>query len=236
MVVKRIRRLYELNVIRQLIIDATTMIITYMPGKTGQMLRYNYYRRRLKHLGKDVLFEPGVFIGNPEYVSIDDNTWIDRYVIMIAGKPFEGERRICRKPNPKYKGNIGDLTIGKNNHIAPYVFISGLGGVSIGNNITLASGTKLYSFSHHYRDLTNPDDNTIFKFSSRAPHNEQALIQSPVVLEDNCAVGLNSVILPGITVGENSWIGVNSTVSRDIEMNVIASGNPAKPFKKRFPN
>lgn len=234
MIINRIKNSYKLNLMIQLIKDFKIMIITYLPGKAGQILRYNYYKKQLKYLGMNVTFEPGVFILNPVNVSIDDNTWIDKYVILLAGKPFEGERIIYKKNNLNYNGMIGELTIGKNSHIAPYVLISAHGGVKIGNNLTLASGVKLYSFSHHYRDLSNPNSNINYKFSSRVPENEQALILSPVVLEDNCAVGLNSVVLPGVTIGENSWVGVSSVVSHDIPKDVIVSGNPAKPIKNRF--
>ena len=234
MMINRIRNSYKLNLTLRLIKDLRTMIVTYMPGRSGQIIRYNYYKKHLKYLGKNVTFDPGVFILSPASVSIGENTWIDKYVILLAGKPFEGKRQIYKKPNPNYKGVIGEITIGENNHIAPYCLISGHGGVKIGNNLTLASGSKLYSFSHHYRDLTHVNNSTIYKFSSRSPEEEQALILSPVVLEDNCAVGLNCVVLPGVTIRENSWVGVNSVVSQDIPKNVIASGNPAKPFKNRF--
>lgn len=112
------------NRILHLIADFKTMIITYMPGSTGQIIRYNYYKKHLKHLGRNVTFDPGIFILNPGYVSIGDNTWIDKYVILLAGIPCEGKRKIYKKPNPNFDGTIGELTIGKNNHIAPYVLIS----------------------------------------------------------------------------------------------------------------
>ena len=91
--INRIRNSYKLNLPFQFIKDFKTMIITYLPGRSGQIIRYNYYKKHLKHLGKNVTFDPGAFILNPACVSIADNTWIDKYVILLAGKPFEGQRK-----------------------------------------------------------------------------------------------------------------------------------------------
>jgi acetyltransferase-like isoleucine patch superfamily enzyme len=56
--------------------------------------------------------------------------------------------------------------------------------------------------------------------------------EGPVKLEKNCRVGSHSVIMPGITVGENSVIGAFSFVNKDIPPNVLAFGVPAKVIKK----
>lgn len=50
----------------------------------------------------------------------------------------------------------------------------------------------------------------------------------PVVLKKNCKVGANSVVMPNITIGENSIIGANSFVNIDIPANVVAYGTPIK--------
>lgn len=55
---------------------------------------------------------------------------------------------------------------------------------------------------------------------------------SPVIIEDNVWLGINVVVLKGATIGENSVIGANSVVTKDIPANVIAGGNPCKVIKK----
>lgn len=52
--------------------------------------------------------------------------------------------------------------------------------------------------------------------------------EGKVVLKKNCKIGSHSVIMPGVTVGENSVIGAFSFVNNDIPANVIAFGVPAK--------
>jgi acetyltransferase-like isoleucine patch superfamily enzyme len=56
--------------------------------------------------------------------------------------------------------------------------------------------------------------------------------EGQVVLKKNCKIGSHSVVMPGVTVGENSVIGAHSFVNKDIPANVIAYGVPAKVRKK----
>lgn len=56
--------------------------------------------------------------------------------------------------------------------------------------------------------------------------------QGKVLLKKNCKIGTHSVIMPGVTIGENSIIGAFSFVNKDIPPNVIAYGVPAKVIKK----
>jgi acetyltransferase-like isoleucine patch superfamily enzyme len=49
-----------------------------------------------------------------------------------------------------------------------------------------------------------------------------------VVLKKNCKIGTHSVIMPGVTVGENAIVGAHSFVKNDVPDNTIAVGVPAK--------
>ncbi|MGE0083999.1 MAG: NeuD/PglB/VioB family sugar acetyltransferase [Desulfococcaceae bacterium] len=52
--------------------------------------------------------------------------------------------------------------------------------------------------------------------------------QGQVILKKNCRIGSHTVIMPGLTVGENAVVGAHSFVNRDIPDNVTAAGVPAK--------
>ena len=45
-------------------------------------------------------------------------------------------------------------------------------------------------------------------------------------------IGANSVVLPGVTIGENSVIGAGSIVTKDIVANVVAVGNPSRVLRE----
>ena len=53
-----------------------------------------------------------------------------------------------------------------------------------------------------------------------------------VIIEDNVWIGVNTTILKGVTIGENSIIGACSLVVKDIPPNVIAGGNPCRVLKQ----
>lgn len=54
----------------------------------------------------------------------------------------------------------------------------------------------------------------------------------PVHIGKNCWIGASAVILPGVTVGDNTVIGAGSVVTKDIPANVVAVGNPCKVLRE----
>ena len=57
----------------------------------------------------------------------------------------------------------------------------------------------------------------------------------PVVLEENVWVGAGATILPGVTIGTNSFIGAGSVVDRDIPPDVVAAGVPCRVLREIGP-
>ncbi|MEK5396283.1 DapH/DapD/GlmU-related protein [Paenibacillus sp. FSL K6-2859] len=53
----------------------------------------------------------------------------------------------------------------------------------------------------------------------------------PVKIENNCWIGANVTICPGVTIGENTVIGAGSVVTKDIPANSIAVGNPCRVMR-----
>mgnify|MGYP003295211997 CR=1 FL=1 len=53
----------------------------------------------------------------------------------------------------------------------------------------------------------------------------------PVVIGKNCWICSGALILPGVTIGDNTVIGAGAVVTKDIPSNVLAVGNPAKVIK-----
>ncbi|MNH37796.1 Galactoside O-acetyltransferase [compost metagenome] len=53
-----------------------------------------------------------------------------------------------------------------------------------------------------------------------------------ITISDNVWIGRGAVILPGVTIGENSVIAAGSIVTRDIPPNVLAGGTPAKVIRE----
>lgn len=53
----------------------------------------------------------------------------------------------------------------------------------------------------------------------------------PVVIGDNCWIGANVTICPGVSIGENTVIGAGSVVTKNIPANVVAVGNPCRVLR-----
>jgi len=54
----------------------------------------------------------------------------------------------------------------------------------------------------------------------------------PVVIGDNVWIGMNSIILKGVRIGDNSVVGAGAVVSRDVPANTVVAGNPARIVKR----
>lgn len=55
---------------------------------------------------------------------------------------------------------------------------------------------------------------------------------APIKIGKNCWLGAGVIVLPGVTVGDNSVIGAGSVVTKDIPPNVVAVGNPCKVLRE----
>jgi maltose O-acetyltransferase len=63
------------------------------------------------------------------------------------------------------------------------------------------------------------------------PRRDKLEAAKPIVLEDNVWLGGGVIVLPGVTIGENSVIGAGAVVTKDVPANSIAVGNPARVIR-----
>jgi acetyltransferase-like isoleucine patch superfamily enzyme len=67
-------------------------------------------------------------------------------------------------------------------------------------------------------------------FKDRPPRPQ--LKTAPVIVRDNVWIGMNAVILKGVTIGENSVVAAGSVVTKNVPPNVVVAGNPAAIVKQ----
>lgn len=91
--------------------------------------------------------------------------------------------------------------------------------VEIGNDVQITRGVIILTHSYDW-SVVKKKYSRLYGASGN------------VVIKDNVFIGVNTVILKGVTIGENSIIGAGSVVAKDIPANSVAVGNPAKVIHK----
>lgn len=98
--------------------------------------------------------------------------------------------------------------LGKYTDIGIFTFINAKFGITINDFVEIGSHCVLYS------------ENTIDKTKGN------------IILNKNVKIGSHTVILPNVEIGENSIIGANSLVKKNIPKNSVYAGTPLKFIKK----
>lgn len=89
--------------------------------------------------------------------------------------------------------------------------------ITIGQEVQFAPRVQIYTATH-------PVD-----AQARRSGLEYAL---PVVIGDGAWLGAGAIVLPGVTIGENTVVGAGSVVTRDLPSNVVAVGNPCRVVRR----
>ena len=94
-------------------------------------------------------------------------------------------------------------------------------GITIGERCVIGGNVKILDNDFHPVDpalrISNPCEN---------------YGKAPIVIGNNVFVGCNSLILKGVTIGENSVIGAGSVVCNSVPANCVVAGNPARIVKR----
>jgi acetyltransferase-like isoleucine patch superfamily enzyme len=213
------------------------MVVTHLPGQAGMVARHRYWRTRLRHLGASAMIDTGVSFQNPQYISIGDRTWIDKNVMILAGRDTSTrDKRMFE--NPLFHGEPGVVSIGSHGHVGPGCIVSGIeAGVEIGDRCAIAAHGKIYAFSHHYRPSTDERADWRPVVSPMVPQEHQHLIQGPVSIGSNTALGLNVVVMPGAGIPEDCFVATGSVVMPGCyRSNSVLAGHPACVVGHRYAN
>jgi acetyltransferase-like isoleucine patch superfamily enzyme len=201
-----------------------TGIFGVIPTPIGKAIRNFVYRLIFGRVGKYVNIQPHVrFIGTST-IEIGD------YVRIYSGSYISNKGNTIRFKNNvsidhgvdirAYDKEGGDITIGEDTYIGPYVCMAGPGFIQIGKDCMIASHSSLYANNHVFAD-----PNRRFR--------EQGLTVKGIAIEDDCWLGSGVRVLDGVTIGKGSIIGAGAVVTRDIPPYSIAVGVPAKVISKR---
>lgn len=125
---------------------------------------------------------------NPDNIEFGENVLIDDFVMIYA----------------KSRMKIGSYT-----HIASFSSIACSAYVEMGDYSGISQGCRVFSASDDFINggFGNP----------MVDEKYRNLTKANVIIEKFALIGANSVILPGVTIGEGATVGANSVVSKDLE-------------------
>ena len=134
------------------------------------------------------------------------------YMGKILGKPLEESTTVLP---PFYIDYGKPVTIGKRCFIQQCCTFFGRGGITVGNDVFIGPKVNLITINHD----VDPD-------------NRSATYGRPIKIEDKVWIGINSTILPGVTLGYGAIVGANSVVTKDVPPMTVVAGNPARIIKR----
>ena len=133
-------------------------------------------------------------------IKIGPRTFIDRGVILRALN--------------------GSIQIGENCSIHAYSVLYGGGGLTIGNDVRIATHTVIVPSNHIYHDAS-------------LPIHAQGLSLVGISVEDDVWIGAASRILDGVRIAKGTVVGSGAVVTRTTEPNSVVVGVPAKAISSR---
>lgn len=171
-----------------------------------------------------------ISLNDPEYYKIRHIIDEAQKITMELNNSYHGAEEV-RELFSKLTGIEVDASFGllppfytdfgKNIRVGRNVFINHActfmdrGGITIEDNVLIGPKVNLITINH-------PLD----------PARRHSTISTPIVIKKNAWLGAGAMILPGVTIGENSIVSAGAIVTKDVPPNTVIAGVPAKIIKK----
>ena len=182
-------------------------------------------------LGKNCIIEDFVIIGAPPKDSlsgeidtiIGDNSIIRSHTVIYAGNRIGNNFQTGNKANIREFNEIGNnVSIGTLSVVEHHV--------KIGNRVRVHTQVFIPEFTI-LEDESWLGPNVVITNAKypKSPNVKKEL--KGAYIKKRAIIGANSTLLPGITIGEQAFIGAGSVVIRDVPERSVVAGNPAKIIK-----
>lgn len=159
-----------------------------------------------------------------------DNPTDRKYLVIGADCIVSG--------NFVFESSAGIITIGNHSYIGDGTFIS-RSSIEIGDNVTIAWGGTVYDHDSHSLDYMKRrkdiDDelDDIRNGCNFIQNKDWSDVNcKPIKICDDAWIGMNVIILKGVTVGEGAIVGAGSVVTKDVPAWTVVAGNPARVVKE----
>jgi len=113
-----------------------------------------------------------------------------------------------------------NVSIGDDSFVGRGVTLNAVDDIVIGDHVLIAAGSRLMTWNHVISDRSIDLD-------------AQGKKSAPIRIRDGTWLGYDTIILPGVTVGEGAVIGAGAVVTDDVDGYAVVGGVPAKQLGKR---
>ena len=113
-----------------------------------------------------------------------------------------------------------EMVIGDNSWIGQGCFFHSAGGMTIGANVGIGPHVKILTTTHAEEGV-------------HIPILHSRIEEGPVVIEEDCDIGIGAIILPGVRIERGTQVGAGAVVARDVEPFSVVAGVPAKLIRRR---
>lgn len=177
------------------------------------------HARRLRKVWRQFLFqahvEPDVKLSlSARLINLEDR----EKVIIRSGAIVRGILKNERG---------GRIELGREVYIGDNVIISAAAEVVIGAHTMVAHGVQLFDNNTHPLDPAERECH-LRMIVGREPQRPVSIGKAPIRIGQGCWIGMNSVVLKGVSIGNNTIVGAGSVVVSDLPEGVVAVGNPAR--------
>jgi acetyltransferase-like isoleucine patch superfamily enzyme len=156
-----------------------------------------------------------------DFRSLGKNVVFERGVLVFHPENIEISDNVYVGHQTILKGYYKNVMhIGSGTWIGQQCFFHSAGGLSIGRNVGIGPSVRIITSYHKEEGIKKPILHSRVEFGS-------------VIIEDDCDIGVGSIILPGITIGRGTQIGAGAVVTKDIPSFVVAAGVPARILRCR---
>ena len=110
--------------------------------------------------------------------------------------------------------------MGDRSSIGPHGYIGCSGGITIGNDVMMGPGVRLFSENHETADTHK----TI---------RDQGVKWAPIVIEDGAWIASGVTITAGVRIGAGAVVAAGAVVTLDVEPGSVVAGVPARKLRQR---
>lgn len=110
---------------------------------------------------------------------------------------------------------FGDVSVGRNVWIGPWVMLDGSGGLVIGDYVSISAGVQIYTHDTVHWALSG---------------GVMPARKAPVTIGSNVYIGSQSIVAQGVSIGDRCVISANSLLLDNVPEACIVGGSPARPI------